>query len=53
MKALLLFAALVVFVAAATPMPLDSVTLQIEFPNKKEDRHQQYWFLTMARGYAI
>jgi hypothetical protein len=29
------------------------VIVQIEFPSKKQDRHQQYWFLTMARGYAI
>jgi hypothetical protein len=53
MKTLLLFAALILFAAAVTPMPLDSVTLQIEIPSKKEDRHQQYWFMTMARGYSI
>jgi hypothetical protein len=53
MKTLFVFAVLVVVAAGATPMPLDSVTLQIEFPDKKGDRHQQYWFLTMARGYAI
>jgi hypothetical protein len=29
------------------------IVVQIEFPSKKQDRHQQYWFLTMARGYEI
>jgi hypothetical protein len=53
MKTLIAFALLVLFAAAVTPMPLDSVTLQIEIPSKKEDRHQQYWFLTMMRGYSI
>jgi hypothetical protein len=33
--------------------PNPEVVVQIEFPSKKEDRHQQYWFLTMARGYSI
>jgi hypothetical protein len=33
--------------------PNPEVIVQIEFPSKKEDRHQQYWFLTMARGYEI
>jgi hypothetical protein len=31
----------------------EEVIVQIEFPSKKEDRIQQYWFLTVARGYAI
>jgi hypothetical protein len=31
----------------------EEVIVQIEFPSKKEDRIQQYWFLTMARGYEI
>jgi hypothetical protein len=31
----------------------EEVIVQIEFPSKKQDRHQMYWFLTMARGYSI
>jgi hypothetical protein len=31
----------------------EEVIVQIEFPSKKEDRIQQYWFLTVARGYSI
>jgi hypothetical protein len=53
MKTVLVFVAFVIVAAAVTPAPMDSVILQIEFPDKKQDRHQQYWFLTMARGYAI
>jgi hypothetical protein len=33
--------------------PNPEVIVQIEFPSKKQDRHQMYWFLTMARGYEI
>jgi hypothetical protein len=53
MKTLFVFAALVAFAAAVTPMPLDSVTLQIEFPKKLESRHAPYWFIAAARGYSI
>jgi hypothetical protein len=53
MKTVLVFVAFVIVAAAVTPAPMDSVILQIEFPSKKEDRIQPYWFLTMARGYAI
>jgi hypothetical protein len=52
MRTLFVFTALVVFAAAATPMPLDSVTLEIVFPEKKTDRAQPYWFIA-ARGYDI
>jgi hypothetical protein len=52
MKTLIAFAALVAFAAAATPMPTDSVTLEIVFPEKKSDRAQPYWFIA-ARGYDI
>jgi hypothetical protein len=52
MKTLIAFAALIVFAAAVTPMPLDSVTLELVFPEKKSDRAQPYWFIA-ARGYAI
>jgi hypothetical protein len=32
--------------------PDPEIVVQIEFPSKKEDRVQPYWFI-MARGYAI
>jgi hypothetical protein len=53
MRTLFVFAALIVFAAAVTPMPLDSVTLEIVFPEKKTDRAQPYWNISMARGYSI
>jgi hypothetical protein len=31
----------------------EEVIVELEFPSKKEDRIQQYWFLTATRGYAI
>jgi hypothetical protein len=31
----------------------EEVIVKLEFPSKKEDRIQQYWFLTAARGYSI
>jgi hypothetical protein len=47
---LIAFAA-ALLLGSCEPEPM--VEVRIEFPSKKQDRHQQYWFLTMSRGYAI
>jgi hypothetical protein len=49
--ALLIVLSSALLVKSCQPEPM--VEVKIEFPSKKQDRHQQYWFLTMARGYAI